>query len=172
MISRKMILIGQRNAGKTSLVRRLVLRTFEADYHSTLGVDIYTHTVSAEKIGQGAASDLRLTLWDTQGEIDKRIFGHPYFQGSAAVGIVCDVTNQASLERMVELASICDVEAPGRPCVLLCNKVDLIEPGKELEMPAKFDPKRWAMFKTSAKDDLNVTEAFEHCARAIVRRGL
>lgn len=169
MIARKMILIGQRNAGKTSLARRLVLRTFEADYLSTLGVDIYTYTVEASRIA--AAQDLRLTIWDTQGEIDKRIFAHPYFQGAAAVGIVGDVTSATSLEKMVELASICDVEAAGRPCVLLCNKIDLLADGA-VPYPARLDRKRWATFETSAKDDVNVTQAFEHAARAIVRRGL
>jgi small GTP-binding protein len=169
MISRKMILIGQRNAGKTSLARRLVLRTFESDYLSTLGVDIYTYTVPAARIG--APEDVRLTLWDTQGEIDKRIFGHPYFLGSAAVGIVSDVTSATSVAHMVELALIADVEAPGRPCILMCNKTDLLE-GSSPDYPANLDPKRWAMFETSAKDDINVTQAFEHAARAIVRRGL
>ena len=169
MIARKMILIGQRNAGKTSLARRLVLRTFESDYLSTLGVDIYTYTVAASRIG--AAEDVRLTLWDTQGEIDKRIFAHPYFQGAAAIGVVGDVTSPGSLDRMIELASICDVQAAGRPCVLMCNKIDLLE-GAAVAYPARLDRKRWATFETSAKDDLNVTRAFEHAAHVIARRGL
>ena len=169
MIARKMILIGQRNAGKTSLARRLVLRTFESDYLSTLGVDIYTYTVAGARVG--STDDVRLTLWDTQGEIEKRIFSHPYFQGAAAIGVVGDVTSASSLDRMVELASICDVEAAGHPCVLLCNKIDLLE-GAAVPYPPKLDRKRWATFETSAKDDVNVTQAFEHAARAIVRRGL
>jgi small GTP-binding protein len=172
MITRKMIMIGMRDAGKTSLVRRVVLRTFDTDYLSTMGVDIYTHTVPAARLGEGAAQDVRLTVWDTQGQIDKRIFKHPYFQGSSAIGIVGDAADRPSLERMVELALICDVEAAGRPCLLLCNKIDLLQTGQEPDWPANFDPKRWPLFKTSAREDVNVTEAFEYAARAVLRRGL
>jgi small GTP-binding protein len=171
MSSRKMILIGKGGSGKTSLARRLVFRAFGSDYHSTLGVDIYSYVVTAERLQHGA-EDLRLMLWDTQGEIDKRIFGHPYFQGTSAVCIVADATSREGLQTMVELAHISDVEAAGRPCILLCNKVDLLETGQEPEWPANFDRRRWPLFMTSAKDDVNVTEAFEYTARAIARRGL
>ena len=172
MIARKMIMIGMRHSGKTSLVRRVALKEFDEEYLSTMGVDIYTHTIPAARLGEGAAQDVRLTVWDTQGQFDKRIFKHAYFQGSAAIGIVGDVTNRPSLEQMIELASICDVEATGRPCVLMGNKIDLLSPGQEPDWPANFDAKRWKMFKTSAREDINVTEAFEHAARTILRRGL
>lgn len=170
MITRKFIMIGMRDAGKTSLVRRVVLREFDADYLSTLGVDIYTLTIPADRLGEGATEDIRLTIWDTQGEIGKRIFTHAYFQGAAAIGIVGDASDRGSLEHMLELAEICDVEAAGRPCVLICNKVDLLPPGTEPEFPAGFEPKRWPTFRASAKDDINVTAAFNHIARAILDR--
>lgn len=171
VISRKLILIGRRGSGKTSLVRRFVLREFKADYHSTLGVDIYTHTLPADQVAS-RQGDLRLMIWDTQGEIDKRIFAHPYFQGSAAVCIVGDVTSPDAMASMNELALISEVEAAGRPCLLLANKVDLLAAGQEPEWPAGFDRKRWPVFLTSAKEDIQVTEAFLHVAKAIIRRGL
>lgn len=171
MTSRKILLIGKRGSGKTSLARRLVYRAFGSDYHSTLGVDIYAYTMTADRLN-GGAEDLRLMIWDTQGEIEKRIFGHPYFQGTAAICIVADATSTDAIQTMIELAHICDVEAAGRPCMLLCNKIDLLPGGQEPEWPPAFDRKRWPLFLTSAKDDINVSEAFEHAARAIVRRGL
>jgi small GTP-binding protein len=171
MISKKMLLIGKRGSGKTSLVRRLVFRAFGSDYQSTLGVDIYSSVVPAGRLSAGP-EDLRLMIWDTQGEIEQRIFGHPYFQGTSAVCIVGDATNRDALEAMRDLALKCDAEATALPCILLCNKSDLLEAGQTPEWPAAFDPKRWPLFMTSAKDDINVTEAFEHTAKAIVRRGL
>ena len=73
---------------------------------------------------------------------------------------------------MFELARDCDDMAGGLPCVLLCNKVDLLDQGHRPDWPSAFDPKRWPLFLTSAKDDVNVTEAFEYTANAIARRGL
>jgi small GTP-binding protein len=172
MLTRKVIVLGEPRVGKSSLVRRLVHRVFEADYLSTLGVDIYTHAFPATSLGTKAASDLRLMIWDPQGEIGTRIFKHPYFQGSAGVIVVGDVTRPDTLERMVDLALISDVEAPGSPCILMLNKMDLLEPGQEPILPQGHDAKRWATYKTSAKDDCNVTDGFEHLARAIVRRGI
>ena len=150
-------------------MRRFVIVS-SARLSLNVGVDIYAHTVPA-KCPAGATATFRLMIWDTQGEIDKRIFTHPYFQGSAAVCIVGDVTSPDALASMNELALISEVEAAGRPCILLSNKVDLLEPGTEPEWPMGFDRKRWPLFLTSAKDDIQVTEAFLHAAKAIIRRG-
>ncbi len=171
MISKKMILIGKRGSGKTSLARRLVYRAFGSDYRSTLGVDIYSYTVAADRL-KGGSDDLRLMIWDTQGELDQRIFSHPYFQGTSAVCIVGDAVNHDALVTMFELALKCDAHSGGLPCILICNKCDLLAPAQQPEWPVSFDPKRWPLFMTSAKEDINVTEAFEQTANAIVRRGL
>ena len=81
-------------------------------------------------------------------------------------------SSQEALATMLELARDCDDKAGGVPCVLLCNKVDLLAQGQQPDWPVVFDPGRWPHFLTSAKDDTNVTEAFEHTANAIARRGL
>ena len=111
-------------------------------------------------------------IWDTQGEIEKRIFGHPYFQGTAAVCIVADATSPDAIETMVELAHICDVEAAGGPASCCAIRSTCSHLDSERGLAASFDIKRWPLFLTSAKDDINVTQAFEHTANAIVRRGL
>ena len=171
MKSRKMLLIGKSGSGKTSLARRLVYRAFGSDFHSTLGVDIYAYEIAPGRLTD-IPEGLRLMIWDTQGEIEKRIFAHPYFRGTSAVCIVGDASSRDTLEVMLELARKCDAEATDLPCILLCNKIDLLEAGRQPDWPAAFDARQWPLYMTSAKEDVNVTEAFEHTARIIARRGL
>ena len=170
MVARKLIVIGEQGVGKTSLVRRLVEREFHEDYLSTLGVDIYTYKVPAAKVG--APSDLQLMIWDIEGQLGTKVFRHPYFQGAAGICVVGDLLRPSTLLRMQDLALICDVEAAGRPCILLANKTDQLPAGQPPEFPAEIDRKRWPLFLTSAKADENVVQAFEHVAKAIVRRGI
>ena len=78
MSSAKIMLLGEIGVGKSSLARRFVFDKFEADYKSTIGVDILTHDVS---LADGQV--LRLVLWDTDGDFGARIFETVYVKGAS-----------------------------------------------------------------------------------------
>lgn len=170
--TRKVIVLGSPGVGKTSLVRRLVHRVFEADYLTTMGVDIYPHVVDLAPPANTTTPRLRLTIWDSQGDLGHRIFKHPYFSGSVAVVICGQITKRRTIDEMVALAHAAEVAAAGKPLACVLTKLDLLEGGAEPDLPAALTEGRWPVYRTSALADLNVAGTFAAIAGTIVRRGL
>ncbi|MEO0635520.1 MAG: ADP-ribosylation factor-like protein [Pseudomonadota bacterium] len=121
----KIMFIGAMGVGKTSLVKRLVTGEFSSDYKSTLGVQLSQLTI-------GASNGPRdLVLWDTDGDTGEAILQSRYVIGTDATVIVCDVQRPKTLDTLLGLASAMEDALPGRPCLGVCNKVDLADMPKE-----------------------------------------
>ncbi len=162
----KICMLGAFAVGKTSLVARFVKSVFSEKYHSTIGVKIDKKQLSL------AGQDLTLVLWDLEGEDDLVRVQMTYLRGAAGYLLVVDGTRPETLETAVLLRRRIETEAGVLPFVLLLNKYDLAE--------------RWAIndpgllglrdaaaatLNTSAKDGLNVDEAFTALAQAVVDPG-
>ena len=55
----KVILIGDSNTGKTSLINRFVNKTFDEKYLCTIGVDFFMKTIEVDE------QTIKLQIWDT-----------------------------------------------------------------------------------------------------------
>jgi len=58
----KVVLLGDETSGKTSVIRRAIEDKFSKEYEATLGVDLFTKTISIPD-----QKDIRLQVWDTSG---------------------------------------------------------------------------------------------------------
>jgi small GTP-binding protein len=174
MASRKVIVLGDPEVGKTSLVRRLVHGRFEKDYLKTLGVDISTYIVAipAElRSRNDGASELRLMIWDTDGDLGMRIFRESFFKGSSAALIVADLTRSETQASMQSLAQGFDDACPGRPSTLVLNKLDLVS-DQTIVTQSRSALEGHRVVATSALNGENVRRAFEDTARLLLTRGL
>ncbi len=165
MSSAKIMLLGEIGVGKSSLARRFVFDRFDADYKSTIGVDILTHDTRLE---DGAS--MRLVLWDTDGEFGTRIFDTVYVKGASGALIVSDATRPATLEKAARLATRFQESFPGRPVRVVVNKTDLAEPDARALDAAGLAPQ--AVLRTSARTGEGVADMFRALASDIARRGL
>ena len=59
----KVVLLGDESSGKTSVIRRAIEDKFSKEYEATLGVDLFTKTISIPD-----KKDIRLQVWDTSGQ--------------------------------------------------------------------------------------------------------
>lgn len=168
MASKKIMLLGEIGVGKTSLVNRFVSGRFRTDYMPTINVEIYTHNLPET----ATCPSLTLLIWDTDGNFGETIFSSVYLKNAAAALIVADATRPASLQAMAGLAAGWRTSRPGRPCQLLINKIDLLEPSREIELPSDLLTGAQPPLRTSAKTGDNVEAAFQNAANDIVRRGL
>lgn len=165
MTARKVMLLGEIGVGKSSLVRRLVLDKFDADYLPTLGVDVYRYQVTPPP----AEGPISLIIWDTDGSFGEQIFSHVYMKEAAAAFIVGDITRPATLDTMLKLRSGFRAAFPGRYDALIVNKIDL-SAGEDAALPHDLASGRDGVFHTSAKTGDNVREAFHRGAATILRR--
>jgi small GTP-binding protein len=113
----KIVVAGDGNVGKTSLIRRYAKHKFSEVRNQTLGIDITTQEFT---IG---GRDLALVLWDIEGQRGERPF---FYYGANAALLVYDVTTPGSLEALTIWADrVRRYAPPGIPILIAGNKVDL-----------------------------------------------
>ena len=164
MISAKIMLLGDIGVGKTSLARRYVFDKFDSDYKTTIGVDVLTHDLEL-----GAQCDnetLRLVLWDTDGDFGSRIFETVYVAGASGAIIVSDASRPGTIVKMTSLFAHFEERFPGRPVLMIVNKIDLAPAPLELEQRRSSADVTY----TSAKTGAGVAEMFQTVGAAIWRR--
>lgn len=131
MAAYKVIVLGEIAVGKTSLVRRLKLGRFEADYRATVGVDIYQFEIEPGGDPDGSnggekADPVSLMIWDIEGDMAESVLQHYYSFGADAALIVSDATRPET-EATAEVLGSEFVECfPGRPFIQAVNKIDLV----------------------------------------------
>lgn len=163
MIAHKVCLLGSFAVGKTSLVRRFVESLFSDSYHTTVGVKV------DKKIVDVQGTPVTLVLWDIQGVEEAEPLRRTYLRGANGYLLVCDGTRGETLAQCLELAEKARATIGDVPSLLLVNKADLKE---QWEIPvAVLDGLRgkgWRILETSAKDGLNVEEAFQLLASSMI----
>lgn len=112
----KVIVGGEGNVGKTSLIRQYAKGKFSEARNITLGIDITTQEMKIE------GESVRLAIWDIEGQAGNR---PNFYLGAQAAMLVYDVTDPASLQALTEWHARCRRYAADVPIIIVGNKVDL-----------------------------------------------
>jgi small GTP-binding protein len=115
----KVVVAGDGNVGKTSLVRRYCEGKFEQSRITTLGVDFQTKVV---KIGE---KTIKLSIWDVAGQDRFVSFRDTFYRGAHAAALVYDVTSPATFFNLTHWRDEIQSVVPLVPMVVIGNKVDL-----------------------------------------------
>ena len=152
----KVLLIGDGNVGKTSLVRRFCEGKFEDSRVLTIGVDFQIKTI---KLGERM---IRLSIWDVAGQERFRTFRDQFYAGTLAVALIYDVTAPATFFNLPRWRDEVAAVVPNVPMVVIGNKTDLglVVPPSEAEGWARFEG-RMPFLQTSALTGENVEEFFQ-----------
>jgi len=115
----KVVIDGDGNVGKTSLIRKFTKGKFETSRVATIGVDFQTHT---EQLPEGP---VRLSIWDMAGQERFQFLRVDFYRGSRVAALVYDVSDVKSLNNLVSWhIEICKV-VPEAKFMIVGNKVDL-----------------------------------------------
>lgn len=179
--SKKMCLMGASGVGKSSLVKRFVEGKFDEFYRTTIGVHIDKKSVTCDEI------QVELAIWDLEGKDDPRLESRDasYLNGAQGYMLVADVTRfdtldvakglLAAIERHRKeervknegiLAEVLEEDDP--PFVLLLNKQDLLHSSRLTERAQHSFGHDVKLFKTSAKLDEEVDQAFTCLVRLML----
>jgi small GTP-binding protein len=119
----KILLLGDSEVGKTSVMHQYCDQVFSCNVKSTVGVDFRMKNVTID------GTTMRLQIWDTAGQERFRSIGKAYYRGSEGIVVVFDLTRRESFEHVDEwISSIrSTVDDSDIPLLLLANKKDLKE---------------------------------------------
>ena len=165
----KVCLVGEAGVGKTSLVRRFVLNTFDERYMFTLGARVMKREVSLT--GPGGPPDVVLLLWDVMGELSfLTLLKEAYFDRAQGVIVVGDLTHLPTIAQIpVWLEAVRSV-AGDIPAALVGSKADLpADPAAERAFEAVAREAKVPVWRTSAKTGEKVEEVFRSLATAMMQ---
>uniref|UniRef100_A0A8B9IEN1 Ras-related protein Rab-7b n=1 Tax=Anser cygnoides TaxID=8845 RepID=A0A8B9IEN1_ANSCY len=160
----KIIIIGALGVGKTSLLHQYVHKTFYEDYRTTLGASILTKVIAVDN------TLLKMQIWDTGGQERFRSMVSTFYKGSDGCILAFDVTDRESFESLDNWRDDFLEKVIPRdhdfPMVVLGNKIDLCDRQVSKEIASAWcKEKDIPYFEVSAKNNINVAQAFETLAK-------
>ena len=163
MIKKKVCILGAFAVGKTSLVERFVKSIFSDKYHTTIGVKTDQKDIQLDD------KQIRLILWDINGEDDYQSVKPSYLAGTSGFILVADGTRKETLTVAKELKNFVFNTLGEKDFYLLINKVDLFDTWEIKEnMLQDLKDDGWQILNTSAKTGENVEETFINLAKKLV----
>ncbi|KAK4452294.1 putative ras [Podospora aff. communis PSN243] len=164
----KVIILGDSGVGKTSLMNQYVNKRFSASYKATIGADFLTREVQVDD------RQVTMQLWDTAGQERFQSLGVAFYRGADCCVLVFDVNNSKSFDALDSWRDEFLIQASPRdpdnfPFVVLGNKIDVEESKRVIstKRAMTFCQSKGGIpyFETSAKEAINVEQAFEVIAR-------
>ncbi|MHA1479985.1 MAG: Rab family GTPase [Candidatus Thorarchaeota archaeon] len=160
----KCLVVGPRNVGKSSIIRRYLEDIFQESYTATIGVGM---NVASFEMPEGKVV---LSVVDLGGQQSFSALRNRFYQGAHYVSVVYDVADRETFDAIPKWVeslnqSVCTL---GDSIVgaLVANKIDIEsdrvvtkEEGTQLAGVLSLD-----YFETSAKTGDNISELFIHAA--------
>lgn len=169
----KVCLVGEKAVGKTSLIRRYVLNTFDDRYVTTIGTKVSKKEL--EFTSGDTHIQLDMTLWDIMGEKGFReLLKEAYFYGANAILAVADLTRKKSLEDLDDWIDATIKEAGKIPVMIAVNKIDLEDDAEFGDNESSEIGKAFGapFMYTSAKTGEKVQDAFEALGKLVIESQL
>lgn len=149
-------------------MNQYVNKKFSTQYKATIGADFLTKDVAVDD------REATLQIWDTAGQERFQSLGVAFYRGADCCVLVYDVNNVKSFETLDnwrdEFLLQSSPRDPDRfPFILLGNKVDVDESKRAVSQKRAL---AWCQskgnipyFETSAKEAINVEQAFQIVAK-------
>jgi Ras-related protein Rab-7A len=162
----KVIILGDSGVGKTSLMNQFVNKKFTSQYKATIGADFLTKEVTVDN------RLVTLQIWDTAGQERFQSLGVAFYRGADCCMLVYDVTVPNTFKTLESwrdefLIQACPRDPDHFPFVVVGNKVDLSSRGVTAKRAQQWCATKGNLpyFETSAKEAVNVEQAFQSVAR-------
>lgn len=115
----KIVVLGDGNVGKTSLIRQYCEGRFEESRVATIGVDFQTKVVELP-IGR-----IKLSIWDMAGQAHFASVRAGLYGGSRVAALVYDINSPRSMEHLTAWYAELHRTRPDIPIIVVGNKIDL-----------------------------------------------
>jgi len=173
----KVLVLGEMNTGKTSLIRRYVERKFTRNYKPTMGADF-----NQKDFFQNDKMSVRMQLWDIAGQERFGSFTRVYYKDAVSAIVVFDLDCPKTLQTAIKWKQDIDdkvtlSDGSPLPVILVGNKNDLIQ---EKEWAHSLYSKQYfssfckdygfsAWFTTSCLDGSNIDAPFQFIGDMVIK---
>lgn len=153
--------------GKSCLLLRFCDDSFTPSFITTIGIDFKIRIVDLD------GKRIKIQIWDTAGQERFRTITTAYYRGAMGIMLVYDVTDERSFNNIRNwLRNIDQYASEGVNKILIGNKCDdverrVVDRERGAELAREYGLK---FMETSAKNNINVDEAFMTLARDIKKR--
>ena len=161
----KVLLLGDSDVGKSSLILRYTEETFNSKLVNSIGVDFKMKKKEID------GKVIKVQIWDTAGHERFRSITYSYYRGANAIIIVFDLSDKKSFVSITEWLK--QIEKHAKENVfkfLVGNKSDLVEERKVTYEEAKqyADEHELPYIETSAKEGININELFDSSIKSFL----
>ena len=165
----RLLLIGEQAVGKSSIMNRYVENTFEINIIGTAGLDL------KKKIIEINGEQIKIYIFDSAGQERFRSIAKNQYKKADGIILIYDITDKKSFESInFWVNSIKEFLINGTECLLIGNKIDLnnlrvvsLNEGENLSHNLNIP-----FIETSAKDDINVNQAFMKIIDVLYKKDL
>ena len=164
-ITLKLLILGDSNVGKTSLLLTYTDNYFPDSHVATIGIDYKIKEIEMNGL------KLKLQIWDTSGQERFRSMTHTFLRNANGIAFVYDITNKRSFEGVKNWIKDAENNGTGFEKIIIGNKIDL-EGRREVshDYAEKYAiKKKIKRFETSAKTNINVNQHFDYLAKLIIK---
>ena len=160
----KLLMIGDSGVGKSCILLRYTENSFTSFHLSTIGIDFKLKNIEVD------SKKIKLHIWDTAGQERFQTLTKNYYKGAMGIILAYDCTRPASFENIKNwVYQIKSNAQEGVSLILLGNKCDSLDKKVQYHEGAELAGQLGIKFlETSAKENLNVTEAFDGITRDVL----
>jgi len=163
-VVKKLCVLGSRESGKTSLVRRYVSGEFPETYEPSVGARAYMRDIEVPPLSENAQGySVKLFIWDVLGDMERAPLVRAYLQGAAGAVVVCDPCREATVKEAHMWRDFFTEHCGGSPVILAANKSDVCPP-----LPPGAEDGFLKVFRVSARSGDGIEEMFYFLALRIL----
>ncbi|XP_017763906.1 PREDICTED: ras-related protein Rab-18-B [Eufriesea mexicana] len=162
----KILMIGESNVGKSSIILRFTEDEFHENMQSTVGMDYKTKQVTID------GNTVKLAIWDTAGQERFRTLTPSYYRDGQGAILVYDVTDKVTFMKLEtwlnELNTYCNKMDIIK--MVVGNKIDLPNRAVSTEEGLQFARRHQTLYiESSAKTADGIKCCFEELVQKIIQ---
>jgi small GTP-binding protein len=166
----KVVVIGDAAVGKTSLIQKYTMNTFNEDYITTIGAQFSTYN---KNVGPEEKINFKLLFWDLAGQSEYNFMRPTFYNGAEGAVLVYDLTRPETLDNVLVWYDELKENCGDIPSILFGNKSDLVNNAESLfkskvdELLRKDDILEY--YITSAKTGKHVHDGFNSIIQILLK---